>query len=53
MKETNSERTIKDRCECSYGHIIGKIIALWALFWCLSVGARKKNSGVTCEKLRS
>ena len=50
MKETNSERTIKDRCERSYGNI-GKIIALRALFRCLSVNAKKKNSGTTCEKL--
>ena len=51
MKETNSERTNKDCCERSYGNI-GKIIALWALFRCLSVNA-KKNSCTACEKLRS
>ena len=37
VKETNSEHTIKDRCERSYGNI-GKIIAQRALFRCLSQG---------------
>ena len=41
MKETNSKRTIKDRCERSYGNK-GKIIALWVLFRCLRVNAKKK-----------
>ena len=41
MKETNSERTIKELCELSCGNI-GKMIALRALFWCLSYNAKKK-----------
>ena len=41
MKETNNERTIKERCERSCGNI-GKTIALWALFQCLSYNAKKK-----------
>ena len=41
VKETNSERTIKDHCERSYGNV-GKIIALRALYRCLSVNAKKK-----------
>ena len=41
LKETNSERTIKDHCERSYGNI-GKIISLRALFRFLSVNSKKK-----------
>ena len=41
MKGTNSERTIKERCERSCGNI-GKMIALSALFRCLSYNAKKK-----------
>ena len=40
MKEANSERSIKERCERSCGNI-GKMIALQALFWCLSYNAKK------------
>ena len=39
--EKNSEHTVKDRCERSYGNI-GKIIALRELFRCLSVNGKKK-----------
>ena len=41
MKETNSERTIKERCERSCGNM-GKMIFLRALFRCLSYKAKKK-----------
>ena len=41
MKETNSEHTIKDRCERSCGNI-GKMIALRELFRCLSYNAKKQ-----------
>ena len=41
MKETNSERTIKEHCERSCGNI-GKMIALRALFRFLSYNAKKK-----------
>ena len=41
MKEINSERTIKERCERSCGNI-GKMIALRELFLCLYYNAKKK-----------
>ena len=41
MKETNSERTIKERCDRFCGNI-GKMIALRALFRCLSYNGEKK-----------
>ena len=40
MKETNSERTIKECCERSCGNI-GKMITLRALFRCLSYNGKK------------
>ena len=48
MNETNSERTIKERCERSCGNI-GKMIALRALFRCLSYNAKKEFLHNMCK----